>query len=88
MNFDLSEDQIALRDGIRSLVEGRFPMGRVRGGFDRDVYAELADAGVFTLQHDGFTWADVAVVFEELGRGAVPGPLVACFGRERIATCF
>jgi alkylation response protein AidB-like acyl-CoA dehydrogenase len=88
MNFDLSEDQLALRDGIRALVEGRFPIERVREGFDREMYRELADAGVFSLQLDGFTWADVAVVYEELGRGAVPGPLVACFGRERIATAF
>ena len=32
MNFDLTDDQDALRDGIRSLCEGRFPMKRVRGG--------------------------------------------------------
>ena len=86
MNFDLTDDQIALRDGIRSLVEGRFPMSRVREGFDRTVHAELAEAGVFSLRADGFSWADAAVVYEELGRGLVPGPLVWCFGRDRIAT--
>ena len=86
MNFDLNEDQVALRDGIRSLVEGRFPMDRVRRGFDRDVHAELGEAGVFSLRADGFSWADAAVVYEELGRGLVPGPLVWCFGRERITT--
>ena len=75
MNFDLTDDQIALRDGIRSLVEGRFPMSRVREGFDRTVHAELAEAGVFSLRADGFCWADAAVVYEELGRGLVPGPL-------------
>lgn len=86
MNFDLTDDQRALRDGIRSLVEGRFPMDRVRGGFDRSVHAELAEAGVFSLRADGFSWADAVVVYEELGRGLVPGPLVWCFGRERITT--
>lgn len=86
MNFDLTDDQIALRDGMRSLVEGRFPMSRVREGFDRTVHAELAEAGVFSLRADGFSWADAAVVYEELGRALVPGPLVWCFGRERITT--
>ena len=38
MNFDLSEDQVALRDGIRSLLKGKFPMSRVRDGFDRSTY--------------------------------------------------
>jgi alkylation response protein AidB-like acyl-CoA dehydrogenase len=76
VDFDLSADQIALRDGIRSLCEGRFPMKRVRGGFDRSTYMELAEAGVFSLRSDGFGVADAAVLFEELGRAAVPGPLV------------
>ena len=76
MNFDLTSDQEALRDGIRSLCEGRFPMKRVRGGFDRSVWDELAEAGVFSLRADGFGLADAAIVFEELGRALVPGPLV------------
>ena len=76
MDFDLSADQVALRDGIRSLCEGRFPIKRVREGFDRSAHAELAEAGVFSLRSDGFGVADAAVVFEELGRAVVPGPLV------------
>ena len=79
MNFDLSDDQVALRDGIRSLAEGRFDSARVRRGFDRSVFDELSDAGVFSLLADGFGWADAAIVFEELGRAAVPGPLVWSF---------
>jgi alkylation response protein AidB-like acyl-CoA dehydrogenase len=76
VNFDLTADQEALRDGIRSLCEGRFPMKRVRSGFDRPVWDELAEAGVFSLRSDGFGLADAAVVFEELGWALVPGPLV------------
>jgi alkylation response protein AidB-like acyl-CoA dehydrogenase len=75
MRFLLSDDQEALRDGIRSLCQGRFPMERVRGGFDPDGWKELAAAGVFTLGELGGL-ADAAVVFEELGRALVPGPLV------------
>jgi alkylation response protein AidB-like acyl-CoA dehydrogenase len=76
VDFELSADQVALRDGIRSLCEGRFPIKRVRDGFDRGAHAELAEAGVFSLRSDGFGVADAAVVFEELGRAVVPGPLV------------
>ena len=76
MNFDLTDDQVALRDGIRSFCAGRFPMDRVRAGFDRSAADELAETGVFSLRSDGFSWADTALVFEELGRALVPGPLV------------
>ncbi len=76
MNFDLSEDQEALRDGIRSLCEGRFTSERVRAGFDRTMYDELDATGVFSLRRDGFGWADTGIAFQELGRALVPGPLV------------
>ena len=76
MNFDLTDDQEALRDGIRAVCDGRFAMARVRGGFDRSMWDELAETGVFSLLTDGFGWADAAIAFEELGRAVVPGPLV------------
>jgi alkylation response protein AidB-like acyl-CoA dehydrogenase len=76
VNFDLTEDQEALREGIRSLCEGRFDMARNRAGFDRSMWDELAETGVFSLLADGFGWADAAIAFEELGRALVPGPLV------------
>ena len=49
MNFDLTDDQVALRDGIRSLLEGRFSMERIREGFDRSMFDELSEAGVSHL---------------------------------------
>jgi len=76
MDLDLSPDQVALRDGIASMLAGRFAPGRVRAGFDRAMYDELAASGVFTLRADGFAWSDCVVVFEQLGRACVPGPLV------------
>ncbi|MFM8304516.1 MAG: acyl-CoA dehydrogenase family protein [Actinomycetota bacterium] len=76
MHFDLTDDQEALRDGIRAVCQGRFGSDRVRAGFDRAVWDELAETGVFSLLADGFTWADAAIAFEELGRALVPGPLV------------
>ena len=73
MNFDLSDDQVALQEGVRKLCDGRFPIDRVRDGFDRSMWDELADFGVFDVE---LTHADRTVVFEELGRALVPGPLV------------
>jgi alkylation response protein AidB-like acyl-CoA dehydrogenase len=87
MDFTLSSDQEALQEAVRKLCEGRFPMERVRaladvGGVDRDLWRELADTGVFSLRLDeedggaGLGMAESALVFEELGRALVPGPLV------------
>ncbi len=88
MDFELTPDQVDLQDGVRKLLEGRFPMETVRGleasdGVDRALWQELADAGVFTLRVPedaggvGLGTAESALVFEELGRACVPGPLVA-----------
>lgn len=84
MNFDLTDDQVALRDGIRSLLLGRFSMERVREGFNRSMFDELSEAGVFSLRSDGFSWADSVVVYEELGRACVPGPLVGSAGADAV----
>ncbi|HEX7095851.1 MAG TPA: acyl-CoA dehydrogenase family protein [Acidimicrobiales bacterium] len=90
MDFELSEDQVALVDGIRSLLEGRFDITSVRAlegtaGVDRDTWRALADTGVFSLvlpEADGgvgLGYADAVLVFEQLGRALVPGPLVGTF---------
>ena len=87
MDFELSADQEALQAGVRKLCDGRFPMARVRaliddGGVDRELWGELAEAGVFSLcvpEGDGgvgLGHAEAVLVFEELGRALVPGPLV------------
>jgi alkylation response protein AidB-like acyl-CoA dehydrogenase len=87
VDLDLSDDQIALRDGIASMLAARVPIERVRAGFDRPLFDRLAEAGVFSLRADGFSWADCVVVFEQLGRYCVPGPLVPSLllGDGRIA---
>ena len=51
-------------------------MDRVREGFDPSVWKELAEAGVFSLPDLGLGLPEEAIVFEELGRALVPGPLV------------
>jgi alkylation response protein AidB-like acyl-CoA dehydrogenase len=85
VNFRLSEDQEALRDGVRSFCEGRVPAERLpelEGGFERALWGELAELGVFSLRLGeeaggvGLGSADAVLVFAELGRRLVPGPLV------------
>ncbi len=87
MDFELTDDQVALSDGIRDLCQGRFDIDTVRGladcgGVDLRLWAELADTGVFSLvvpEEDGgvgLGWAEAGLVFEQLGRALVPGPLV------------
>lgn len=93
MNFDLDPDEIALQKAIRDLCSARFPLERVRGGFDPDGWRALADAGVFALRLPedqggvGLGMTQAAIVFEELGRALVPGPVVGTHvARARGAT--
>ena len=81
MNFDLDDDLLALQAGIRDVCRGAFPMERVRAGADREGWKVLEEAGVFSLRSPeadgtGLGMTAAAVVFEELGRALVPGPLV------------
>jgi alkylation response protein AidB-like acyl-CoA dehydrogenase len=86
VDFQLSEDQQALRAGIRSFCDGRVSIEALRElekrGFDRALWSELAEMGVFSLRQReadggvGLGSADAVIVFAELGRALVPGPLV------------
>jgi alkylation response protein AidB-like acyl-CoA dehydrogenase len=87
MDFRVTEDQQALQEGIRAFCEGRFTIDHVRevekaGGFDRELWSELAEMGVFALRLPedkggvGLGYAEAVLVFEELGKALVPGPLV------------
>lgn len=86
MDFQLTEDQEALRSGIRSFCDGRVPTDSLRElekhGFDRALWGELAEMGVFSLRQSedaggvGLGNADAVLMFEELGRRLVPGPIV------------
>jgi len=87
MDFQPTEDQKALRDAIRGFVEGKLPNERFPDlekskGFDRELWSDLAEMGVFSLRLPedqdgvGLGYSDAVLVFEELGRRLVPGPLV------------
>ncbi|NNL68280.1 MAG: acyl-CoA/acyl-ACP dehydrogenase [Myxococcales bacterium] len=85
MDFRVSEDQAALQEGIRNFCEGRCSIEQLRElediGFSRELWSELAEMGVFGLRLPeseggvGLGTADAVLVFEELGRALVPGPL-------------
>ena len=83
MDFWLTDDQRDLQEGIRSFVQGRFPLEEIAAREETDsvidtaLWRELAEMGVFTLRSDGFDLRSAVLVFEELGRGLVPGPIVA-----------
>ncbi len=89
MDFELTESQIDLAEGVRRLCQGQFPLDRVRAlesadrVVDRGAWRQLGEAGVFSLclaeeaGGVGLGLAEAVLVFEELGRALVPGPLVA-----------
>ena len=90
MDFELTDDQVALQEGVRAFLDGRFSLDDVRaieaaGHLDRDRWRELGETGVFSItlpEADGgleLGVSEAALVFEELGRALVPGPLVATF---------
>jgi alkylation response protein AidB-like acyl-CoA dehydrogenase len=90
MDFELTSDQESLQEGMRSFLDGRLPLDVVReieaaGRLDRARWGELGETGVFSLtlpESDGglgLGISEAVLVFEELGRALVPGPLVATF---------
>jgi alkylation response protein AidB-like acyl-CoA dehydrogenase len=80
MYFLPTADQVDLQRGVRDLLDDRFGLDRLPGGYDEKLWADLTETGVFSLRTDlGLGLADASLVFEELGRACVPGPLVGTF---------
>ncbi|MEV0260798.1 acyl-CoA dehydrogenase family protein [Streptomyces sp. NPDC050617] len=90
MDFQLTEDQRALRSGVRELLAGRFPRERLRAAADGDgpvvdraLWRELGEAGLFGLRLPedeggvGLGLPEAVLLFEEAGRVLLPGPLIA-----------
>ncbi|MFC9591225.1 acyl-CoA dehydrogenase family protein [Streptomyces sp. NPDC056944] len=93
MDFRLTEDQRALRRGVRDLLARRFDREALRAAvsapspsLDRDLWRELGAAGFFALRLPeaeggvGLGLPEAVLVFEEAGRALLPGPLVATHG--------
>ncbi|MEU6218423.1 acyl-CoA dehydrogenase family protein [Streptomyces sp. NPDC047022] len=89
MHFQLTDDQQALRAGVRDLLTGRFGADALRaavarpGVLDRALWRELGAAGFFALRLPeadggvGLGLPEAVLAFEEAGRVLLPGPLVA-----------
>lgn len=88
MDFEFTEDQIALRDTVAKWAQRDFPFSRrhklaLDGGYTAEVYAELAALGLTALAIPedfgglGMSAVDAMVVMEELGRGLINAPLTA-----------
>ncbi|MET7581073.1 acyl-CoA dehydrogenase family protein [Streptomyces microflavus] len=89
MDFQLSDDQRALRSGMRDLLGAAFDRDGLRaavergGGVDRGLWRELGAAGFFALRLPeesggvGLGLPEAVLLFEEAGRALLPGPLVA-----------
>jgi len=88
MDFDLSADQVALRDGARDLLDGLASPARVRAHtdsgapFDAALWSAMAEQGWAGAEVPegrgglGLGAVESAVFAEELGRHAAPAPFV------------
>jgi alkylation response protein AidB-like acyl-CoA dehydrogenase len=87
LDFRLNEDQEALQQTLRSFCSERASVEQLarlesEGGFDAKLWAELAEMGVFSLRLPessggvGLGAADAVLVFAELGRELLAGPLI------------
>lgn len=88
MDFELSDDQLALRDGARELLGDLAAMPRVRavveegGGYDPKLWEAMVEQGWLgvDLPEDrgglGLSAVEVAVLADEVGRHAAPAPFV------------
>ena len=90
MDFGLSEDQVLLKETIKRFLAEKVPTTRVRqvmegdASLARDLWTELAELGVAGViapaEHGGLEreLLDLALVAEELGYAAAPGPFLGC----------
>ena len=90
MNFELSEEQLALRAAARDLLEARWSAADARAALDApparmptelmDEVASLGWLGIATSEAEGGSGGDLvtaAILAEEAGRALVPGPLLS-----------
>ena len=88
MDFEFTEDQTAIRDLVRGILEGELTPERLKrietepDWFDRKLWATLAEAGVLGIAvpaaHGGMGLGvlELAVLLEEIGRTVAPVPIL------------
>lgn len=89
MDFDLSDDQLALGRAADELLDGLATSTAVRtvvdrgGGFDRALWSAMVDQGWLGVTRSeaqgglGLGWVEVAVLAESIGKFAAPAPFVS-----------
>ncbi|MDI3339434.1 MAG: acyl-CoA dehydrogenase family protein [Sphaerobacter sp.] len=89
MDFEFSQDQMALRELARELLTERCTSAHVRAmmedpaGYDPALYRQMGDMSLLGLAipeqygGSGLGMVEQAIVLEEMGRVAYPGPFVA-----------
>jgi len=87
VNFAFSEEQDQLRDAVRKFLEAKSPESEVRRlmetteGYDPAVWSQMAnELGLQSLHipeaygGQGFTWVELGIVLEEMGRALLCAP--------------
>ncbi|MGO8947995.1 MAG: acyl-CoA dehydrogenase family protein [Ktedonobacterales bacterium] len=92
MYLALNDEQRLLAQTVRSFIKKEVPSSKVReviatkDAFEEDLWQKMAKQGWMSLtvpsEFGGMadSWLTVAVLFEELGWGMVPGPFLATVG--------
>lgn len=87
MDFELNEEQKLIRDSARDFLKTECPKSVVReleeskSGYSPVLWKKMAELGWMgiTVPEEyggaGLSWLDQAVLFEEFGRAAMPGPM-------------
>ena len=88
LDFGLSDEQLMMQGTVRALLDDLFPPTRIRESLDQPsehdskLWSALADMGLLGLIVPeefgglGSCLLDAALVAEEVGAGAMPGPLL------------
>src|SRR3954467_4628689 len=88
VDFELNDDQQALRAAARELLDGRSTSAPVRATFDADapwdaeLWKAMVDQGWtgIAVAEDaggvGLGWVEVAVLLEEVGAHVAPAPIL------------
>ena len=88
MEFEFTEDQLELQRAVRDVLDAEAPPELARAVADGEPGAEAFWATLVGLDWTamalpeaagglGYGWVELAIVLEELGRHAAPGPFVA-----------
>ena len=90
MNFDLTEEQRLLVDTVASFARKQSPLTRMRAlradprGWSPELWKQMGDLGLLGISMPeavggaGGTFADAALILEQLAATLVPEPFLAC----------